>query len=142
MQKKAFLLAKKWIFSNYHVFLTTNTMWEKYNIIGHEADIGKGGEYNTQSGFGWTNGVVLDLLSTYSDRLNFMNSNPDNVENKVIQQKQPENNLITLLINETQNNTYLSYVLPTQQNNTNPKTTVNSLFNLCILFIAGLLIYV
>lgn len=26
---------------------------------------GSGGEYSVQSGFGWTNGIVLDLLHTY-----------------------------------------------------------------------------
>lgn len=26
------------------------------------------GEYDVQAGFGWTNGVILDLLATYGDR--------------------------------------------------------------------------
>ena len=30
---------------------------------------GGGGEYELQLGFGWTNGVVLDLLAKYGDRL-------------------------------------------------------------------------
>ncbi|VDO43645.1 trehalase, putative [Brugia malayi] len=30
---------------------------------------GAGGEYDVQDGFGWTNGVVLDLLTTYYDRM-------------------------------------------------------------------------
>lgn len=33
----------------------------------HQA--GGGGEYEVQVGFGWTNGVVLDLLRRYGDRL-------------------------------------------------------------------------
>lgn len=28
-----------------------------------------GGEYNVQTGFGWSNGVILDLLNTYYDRI-------------------------------------------------------------------------
>lgn len=28
-----------------------------------------GGEYDVQLGFGWTNGVILDFLNTYGDRL-------------------------------------------------------------------------
>ena len=28
-----------------------------------------GGEYDVQLGFGWTNGIVLDFLNTYGDRL-------------------------------------------------------------------------
>ena len=31
--------------------------------------VGGGGEYETQLGFGWTNGVVLDFLDMYHDRL-------------------------------------------------------------------------
>ena len=30
---------------------------------------GSGGEYVVQDGFGWTNGVILDLLMHYGDRL-------------------------------------------------------------------------
>ena len=30
---------------------------------------GRGGEYVVQEGFGWTNGVVLDLLDKYGDRV-------------------------------------------------------------------------
>lgn len=30
---------------------------------------GGGGEYETQLGFGWTNGVIMELLDKYGDRL-------------------------------------------------------------------------
>ena len=30
---------------------------------------GHGGEYEVQVGFGWSNGVVLDFINTYGDRL-------------------------------------------------------------------------
>lgn len=30
---------------------------------------GAGGEYSVQLGFGWTNGVAMRLLETFSDRL-------------------------------------------------------------------------
>ncbi|KHN71699.1 Trehalase, partial [Toxocara canis] len=43
-----------------------------YNVIGHYARPGAGGEYEVQDGFGWTNGVVLDLLTTYNDRLSVL----------------------------------------------------------------------
>lgn len=142
MQQKAFWLAEKWVLSNYRVFNTTNSMWEKYNVIGNTPVVGKGGEYEPQSGFGWTNGVVLDLLSTYSDRLHFfgLDSNADKVANEVIQREQPEPNLKTLLINETENDTNSdidsSYTLALQKNNNaNTQTTLSMLFNLCILFI-------
>ncbi|PIO71089.1 hypothetical protein TELCIR_07022 [Teladorsagia circumcincta] len=41
----------------------------QYNVIGDYPRPGHGGEYDVQDGFGWTNGVILDLLVTYNDRL-------------------------------------------------------------------------
>uniref|UniRef100_A0A915Q1G6 Trehalase n=1 Tax=Setaria digitata TaxID=48799 RepID=A0A915Q1G6_9BILA len=41
----------------------------KIDIIGTIPKPGSGGEYNVQDGFGWTNGVILDLLATYYDRM-------------------------------------------------------------------------
>lgn len=32
-------------------------------------DCAGGGEYDVQLGFGWTNGVILDFLHIYGDRL-------------------------------------------------------------------------
>lgn len=43
-------------------------MFEKYSAVdvgGH----GGGGEYETQIGFGWSNGVVIEFLTKYGDRL-------------------------------------------------------------------------
>ena len=45
-------------------------MYEKYDATS-TTRIGGGGEYEVQLGFGWTNGVVLDFLDMYSDRLTF-----------------------------------------------------------------------
>ena len=39
-------------------------MFEKYDTLAVGAG-GGGGEYSVQSGFGWTNGVVLGLLTAY-----------------------------------------------------------------------------
>ncbi|GMS79077.1 hypothetical protein PENTCL1PPCAC_1252 [Pristionchus entomophagus] len=69
MQDKAFKIAEKWVFGNYKVFAETGHMWEKYNVIGNVPKPGSGGEYDVQDGFGWTNGVILDLLITYNHRL-------------------------------------------------------------------------
>ena len=52
MQQKAFWLAEKWILSNYRVFRQTRMMWEKYNVVGVVPNIGSGGEYEVQAGFG------------------------------------------------------------------------------------------
>ncbi|VDM65972.1 unnamed protein product [Strongylus vulgaris] len=76
MQQKAYVLAEKWILANYKVFQADKAMWEKYDVVATKPRIGGGGEYEVQltyylfqPGFGWTNGVALDLLITYGDRL-------------------------------------------------------------------------
>ncbi|KAI6213374.1 Trehalase [Aphelenchoides besseyi] len=63
MQDKGFEVAMKWIYGNYKVYNSTRKMFEKYDVPG------RGGEYAVQTGFGWSNGVILDLLSTYYDRI-------------------------------------------------------------------------
>lgn len=74
----AFDLAEKWIAHNYWGFVVANgSMWEKYDVNSTSGLPGSGGEYTVQEGFGWTNGVVLDLLKTYSHRL-FVKQKPNN----------------------------------------------------------------
>jgi alpha,alpha-trehalase len=68
MQDKAFEIAELWIHGNYRVYNKTQHMYEKYNVNGNVAP-GKGGEYDVVIGFGWSNGVALDLLYTYFDRM-------------------------------------------------------------------------
>ncbi|KAF4351105.1 hypothetical protein F8388_013210 [Cannabis sativa] len=57
-------IAMRWIRTNYLCYKKTKTMHEKYNveICG---DFGGGGEYDPQTGFGWSNGVVLALLEEF-----------------------------------------------------------------------------
>ena len=43
-------------------------MYEKYDVT-NPIRVGGGGEYGVQLGFGWTNGVVLDFLATYGNRI-------------------------------------------------------------------------
>ncbi|EFA11183.1 trehalase isoform X1 [Tribolium castaneum] len=67
-QRLAFEIAEKWVRSNYKAFKETDAMFEKYDATvpgGH----GGGGEYETQLGFGWTNGIIMDLLYRYSGNL-------------------------------------------------------------------------
>ncbi|RZC32475.1 trehalase-like [Asbolus verrucosus] len=67
-QRLAFQIAENWVRSNYKAFKETDGMFEKYDATvsgGH----GGGGEYETQLGFGWTNGIILELLDRYSDKL-------------------------------------------------------------------------
>jgi alpha,alpha-trehalase len=70
IQEAAFRLANKWIQTNYFVYIRSGgKMFEKYSVDSFKSKAGGGGEYEVQDGFGWTNGVVLDLLLQYGDRL-------------------------------------------------------------------------
>ena len=53
-------IAKRWMNINEKVFKNTGKMMEKYNVVSTDLMAG-GGEYETQDGFGWTNGVYLAL---------------------------------------------------------------------------------
>jgi alpha,alpha-trehalase len=57
-------IAKRWIALNVKVFKETGRLMEKYNVVDLDAKAG-GGEYKSQEGFGWTNGVLLKLISMY-----------------------------------------------------------------------------
>ena len=62
-------ISQRWINSNYLAWVATNGgMFEKYNVT-HLGIPGGGGEYPTQTGFGWSNGVVLQLLNMYPNQL-------------------------------------------------------------------------
>ncbi len=52
----------RWIRLNLKVYQNTGKMVEKYNVMDMTLDAG-GGEYPVQDGFGWTNGILLKLLS-------------------------------------------------------------------------------
>ncbi len=55
-------IKERWVNFNVDVYRKTGKLVEKYNVyeIGLE---GGGGEYPVQDGFGWTNGVLLKLMS-------------------------------------------------------------------------------
>ncbi|HTE00636.1 MAG TPA: alpha,alpha-trehalase TreF [Mucilaginibacter sp.] len=57
-------IAENWIRTNLSVFNDTGKLMEKYNVIDTDVKAG-GGEYPLQDGFGWTNGVLLNLLDRY-----------------------------------------------------------------------------
>ncbi|XP_048471432.1 trehalase isoform X2 [Rhincodon typus] len=67
-QRIAFQQAQKWIHSNWHLYEKRQAMFEKYDVSG-DGKPGGGGEYDVQVGFGWTNGVALQLLDQYGDQL-------------------------------------------------------------------------
>lgn len=51
-------IMERWLASNERVYKNTGKMMEKYNVEDISLLSG-GGEYSTQDGFGWTNGVAL-----------------------------------------------------------------------------------
>ena len=54
-------IAQRWIALNTKVYKRTGKLMEKYNVYNVALDAG-GGEYPSQDGFGWTNGVLLKLM--------------------------------------------------------------------------------
>ncbi len=56
--------AVKWINLNKAVYDRTGKLMEKYNVMDTKLEAG-GGEYPSQDGFGWTNGVLLALMAKY-----------------------------------------------------------------------------
>ena len=59
-------IANRWIRVNKKVFNNTGKMMEKYNVSDSTLQAG-GGEYPTQDGFGWTNGVYLGLSKRFNN---------------------------------------------------------------------------
>ncbi|HKC41586.1 MAG TPA: alpha,alpha-trehalase TreF [Gemmatimonadales bacterium] len=56
----------RWLALNERTYRSTGKMTEKYDVIDLRRRAG-GGEYPTQDGFGWTNGVALALLGGRPD---------------------------------------------------------------------------
>jgi alpha,alpha-trehalase len=59
--------ANRWFRLNKKVFMQTGKLMEKYNVVETNLEAG-GGEYPSQDGFGWTNGVLLALIKKYNFR--------------------------------------------------------------------------
>ncbi|KQQ40104.1 trehalase [Duganella sp. Leaf126] len=58
-------IAGRWVNTVHRTWLETGKLLEKYDV--EERKTGGGGEYPTQDGFGWTNGVTSALLERYPD---------------------------------------------------------------------------
>jgi alpha,alpha-trehalase len=58
-------IAERWYALNKKVFEQTGKLMEKYDVVNPNKP-GGGGEYPSQDGFGWTNGVLLALINKYS----------------------------------------------------------------------------
>ncbi len=59
-QELASDIAMRWTALNEKVYANTGKLMEKYNVINTSLEAG-GGEYPSQDGFGWTNGVYLAM---------------------------------------------------------------------------------
>jgi alpha,alpha-trehalase len=58
-------IATRWVHKNIAGYQQAAKLVEKYNVTTTGGDEGGGGEYATQIGFGWTNGVLVALTSIY-----------------------------------------------------------------------------
>lgn len=57
-------IAQRWVAHNLSVFRQTGKLMEKYDVVNTNREAG-GGEYPSQDGFGWTNGVLLVLMKKF-----------------------------------------------------------------------------
>lgn len=55
-------IKKAWVHTCLGVYKDQTKMVEKYNVV-QPGQLGSGGEYTLQDGFGWTNGVLASLLA-------------------------------------------------------------------------------
>ncbi|SEH19674.1 alpha,alpha-trehalase [Sphingopyxis sp. YR583] len=56
-------IAERWVHTVGETFARTGLLFEKYDV--ETPGAGGGGEYDTQTGFGWTNGVTADFIDRY-----------------------------------------------------------------------------
>ena len=54
-------IGERWVAMVSRHYRTTGVLLEKYDV--ERGGVGAGGEYVTETGFGWTNGVTLELLA-------------------------------------------------------------------------------
>jgi alpha,alpha-trehalase len=66
-ERLAHEIAARWVHENIAGYRRYAKLVEKYNVTTPGGDEGGGGEYATQIGFGWTNGVLAALTSLYPD---------------------------------------------------------------------------
>ena len=66
-ERLAHEIATRWVHENIAGYRRYAKLVEKYNVTTPGGDEGGGGEFATQIGFGWTNGVLVALAALYSD---------------------------------------------------------------------------
>ncbi len=60
-------IATRWVHKTIAGYEQQAKLVEKYNVTTKGGDAGGGGEYATQIGFGWTNGVLIALTALYPE---------------------------------------------------------------------------
>ena len=60
-------IASRWVAKVVAGYQQQAKLVEKYDVLTAGGDAGGGGEYATQIGFGWTNGVLLAMTALYPD---------------------------------------------------------------------------
>ena len=58
-------VARRWVAGNAALLAATGFMHEKYDARSAGGEVGRGGEYAPQRGFGWSNGVALVFVRKY-----------------------------------------------------------------------------
>ncbi|XP_002063015.2 LOW QUALITY PROTEIN: trehalase [Drosophila willistoni] len=86
--------ADRWIMVNYEGYRKSGLMYEKYNCENSGAP-GVGGEYETQTGFGWSNGVAIYYLAKYGMDLCVPPDQADNRFEKIEDEKSMANCIVT-----------------------------------------------
>ena len=74
--------AEKWVNANREAFIKFGQMFEKMNV--EKGSPGEGGEYVVQTGFGWSNGVVLDFLDEFGEDLQVSASSAKTFFSKIL----------------------------------------------------------
>ncbi|EDW01082.1 trehalase [Drosophila grimshawi] len=69
----------RWLRTNYEAYSQTGVMYEKYNceVFG---DASGGAESQNQSGYGWTNAVLIEMLARYGNELTLSDASADNCD--------------------------------------------------------------
>jgi alpha,alpha-trehalase len=62
-------IADHWIRKNVASYAATGVLQEKYDVEARHIRAATGGEYALQIGFGWTNGVLVRLMTDYPSRV-------------------------------------------------------------------------
>ncbi|XP_063697240.1 trehalase-like isoform X2 [Culicoides brevitarsis] len=95
-KQMAYNWALRWVRSNFIAYRDTRAMYEKYSAVelgGH----GGGGEYEIQLGFGWSNGVVMDFLAKWGDKMTASDHQENSAMSVVVASPATQSILATLM---------------------------------------------